>query len=356
MLDCLKTVCGEKSCKNLIILSDGHKSIESFIEKNNFQHFLCFRHFIESFGSNSFLGRIVTHLLYCYTEESFQQELSFAISEIQEYILFNTIEKTHLKRFAMYTGYLIKKDRLEPCNPELLNKLGLWYRKQLPTCTNHVESYHSKINSMVNGCSSLISGIFSINEYIHHKFGRLKKCAFRSISHDLQRIEKLSQKCNECCYECDCIDSMRLSEKYGIKFPCEHTYKEWKNRKMIPTTINVPEFSFKEIFNLHVKEFCIGDRILINRKKKSQPLQIIEVNNYDKYSRCGKNFMKAVYAVANKNNIGIAEAEHFCSMILFQKMNLTIEKLNHPIIYSKFFVRCWNDEESLKCAIKSLLK
>ena len=123
---------------------------------------------------------------------------------------------------------------------------------------------------------------------------------------------------------------------------------------MIPNTVNVPVFSTKETFYHYFNEICIKDQNIINRTKKSKPLQILEVNDFDKYSRCGKNFMKAVYAVASKSKIGIAEAEHFCSMVLILKMFLSIECLNHHVTNSKFFMRCWNDEQSLKNVIQSL--
>jgi hypothetical protein len=47
-------------------------------------HFLCLRHLIESFGSNSFTGQIVRRLAFSSTEDEFKSEVVQCIHEIQE--------------------------------------------------------------------------------------------------------------------------------------------------------------------------------------------------------------------------------------------------------------------------------
>ena len=354
MLEALRMSCGENECKDFVILSDGHKAIESFSQFNNFKQFLCYRHFIETFGSNSFLGRIVAHLLYCYSEDSFQQELSYAISEIQEYLSRDVIDDVHLHRFALYTGYEIRKNSIKPCFPQLLQKLGFWLRKEIPTCTNHVESYHGKINQQLKGNFNFISGIHTLLEYIHHKFQKIDKDSHRVMSLDLKRIERLSESYDSTLNECDCIHSNILESKYGISFPCQHTYQFWKKHNMLPPKILLPNLDLKYDYSLNVEIIIPENQVTPKKIKKEHiGIQVIESDDYDKYSRSGKNFMKAVHSVASKYHIELNESDYFCSTILLKVMSLSLKDLSHPVTNARFYVMCWNDEERLKLVLKT---
>jgi len=320
MFDCLKKSCGEAHCENFVVLSDGHKAIETFCEKNDFQQFLCYRHFIESFGSNSYIGRVVSHLLYCISEESFQQELSYSISEIQEYLSRYPIEEIHLQRFGSYTGYKIGKNSIQPKNPEILKKLAMWMRSGIPTCTNHVESYHSKINQKLKCNTNFVTGILTILEYINNKFEKTKESVNKGIKLELRTIEKMSNTDDDI-HECDCDYSKRLELKYGLKMPCYHVYRHWEKHNMLPLQLSFPKISNKEVFTKNIELISSSDPIVASKKKKMKCFSIIrEINDFDKYSRSGKNFMKAVYDVSLKNRIGFQEAEIFCSSILLNDL------------------------------------
>lgn len=157
--------------------------------------------------------------------------------------------------------------------------------------------------------------------------------------------------------ECDCLHSTILESKYGIRFPCQHTYQFWKNHNMLPPMIVLPKFSLKYEYSLNV-ETIVQECLVTTKKmkKKSMGIQGNELYDYDKYSRSGKNFMKAVHSVANKYHIELNESEHFCSTILLNIMSISLKDLSHPVTNARFYVMCWNDEERLKLILKTLYR
>jgi len=84
---------------------------------------------------------------------------------------------------------MISKKSFLPVNPVLINKLALWERISILTCTNHIESIHSKINKRLAGNNNFVTGIQTIFEYIHQKFLNIGSDSKKEVKKEIQRID-----------------------------------------------------------------------------------------------------------------------------------------------------------------------
>jgi len=137
-------------------ISYNHTCLKKFCDDNDIIQFLCLRHYQESFGSNSLLGEFVNILLFTYSLDEFEIEQNYSIVIILEYLRKRNIDKCHLSRFADYTGVLFKKNdenevEVQRISNPMISKLCLWEKDGVPTCKNHVESLHLKVNKKVYG-------------------------------------------------------------------------------------------------------------------------------------------------------------------------------------------------------------
>ena len=206
--------------ENTIILSDNHSCIKQFCNENNFYQCLCYRHFIECFGSRSFIGTIISNLLFTKSLEDYENELVLSLSSLNYYLTVQTIDQAHLTRFGQYTGFYFPKnntgqyDLVQGENP-LFSKLCLWNRADVPTCTNHIESIHSKINSKIKGKHDFLSGLIHITEYIIKKYQNSRIKNGRNFRNELKRVSKISSNLVKLQTEiCNCPEKIVLSMRY----------------------------------------------------------------------------------------------------------------------------------------------
>ena len=68
------------------VLSDMGPALEKFCKINCFTHFICHRHLIENFGSNSAFGFWVAKLLSCKTKLEYDQKKESIIAELNVFI------------------------------------------------------------------------------------------------------------------------------------------------------------------------------------------------------------------------------------------------------------------------------
>ena len=251
---------------------------------------------------------------------------------------------------------MISKKSFLPENPVLIKKLALWERTSIPTCTNHIESIHSKINKRLAGNNNFVTGIQTIFEYIHQKFLKIGSDSQKAVKKEIQRIEVLSKSKDIIkSSECDCLHFQRLNQKYGMIFPCPHTFLYWKNNNIAFPEIKFPVFSSKNEKSTYIEMIMNDDHIEASFLKEKFTPMISEHHDFDKFNRSGKNFMNAVYSIAHKHQVDLKESELFCSSVLFCSMKMSLKDLSHPVTNAKFYVRCWNDDEGFKLLKDSLM-
>lgn len=195
-----------KIIKNLPILSDEGKALKKFADMSNIIQYFCFRHIINKFGSNTPIAALVRTLLYCYSEEEYNDVINTSKDRITEILKESSVSQ--LKKFAKLFGFgnfpslrelLYKrcteneKAKIEELafNP-LFPAQSLWERSRyrVSTCSNHSESTHSKLNKSVRNLRG--SNYFEIFEIvfacIQKRFEKATKR--RNLSEAIRRVRK----------------------------------------------------------------------------------------------------------------------------------------------------------------------
>lgn len=335
---------------NICALSDNHSCLQKFFVDNNIRNYLCFRHFQENFGTNSILGILVNNLLFSYSLDEFEIELNYIVSIISNYLKRNNIEQSHLRRFADYTGVYFKKINdntveIERVNNNLFPKLSLWSREGVPTCTNHIESLHSKVNSRVHGMHGLLPGMKAIFDSIINRIEILPLKNGRNFHNQLKTIKEKALF-NET-YEtekCQCMEKFVLSCRYGVDFPCHHEYFYRKNNNLIPSPQPLPNIikdGKKGIFIENI-ESIQGP---INNFKNPLPPQEVISSQLTFKQQSAINFFNICKSACLHHNLKMQISIAYCNHLLLNNLKMNVNDLDIAENNTKFFLSMWCDEE-----------
>jgi hypothetical protein len=127
-------------------LSDQGKALKSVFR--DFNHFICLRHLIENFGSNSMIGQIVHRLAFSSTPEDFIYQSDISLRDIETLQSHTTLDSKQLKRLFKRFGTF---DDTNPPNFTLESWFDqlIWKRAEdgVSTCSNHAEGVHRWLNN-----------------------------------------------------------------------------------------------------------------------------------------------------------------------------------------------------------------
>lgn len=233
------------------VLSDMGPALEKFCKLHCFTHFICHRHLIENFGSNSAFGFWVAKLLSCKTKLEYEQKKENILAELNIFIevklTISEIDKNMQSNInnlqIMLTDPDELKDDTNPINikikesPYFVGKWAIWERidQHVGRCTNHSEGAHGNINSNLKkkGKKSVRVGISVIADYIIQYLDNRKENYCESynrrhvdIIHKIVLIlnKKYKESYKECANQtCSCGESEYNKLIFGVTFPCLHT-------------------------------------------------------------------------------------------------------------------------------------
>ena len=237
--------------KNKPILSDEGSGLLYFcnmIKQSNpyFKHFLCFRHIIEKFGSSESLAKLVSYLLYSFSEKEFLEKWDLKRKQITSEV----INSKHQKQFCSIFKCEITHNG-EISDPDVENITQLpWNRSELsvPLTTNHVESIHGKLNKKLQDVRTLEESIVKILEYFDKRYLKVQKR--RNLTDNIKEVKRNFKKTKDKPDHQTCIARCNFYSKlYQItEFPCVHTIENF-NAESIPQLIPYNIYS-EEIYNI----------------------------------------------------------------------------------------------------------
>lgn len=233
------------------ILSDMGTAIEKFCETNGIKnHFYCWRHLIESFGSRTFASLIVRRILKITTFNDFESSLIEAFLDLKNL----KVNESVMSKFSKFVGYnydsinnSISKNEYFPD----IRKWAIWERfaYTVSTCSNHLEATHRVLKKDSKAFRNLYHKLrMIINRLeIHVKdfpkmHGRsllkLMKKMNDTVEKTFENIDEeekqyLLSKYNK--NECICNQSVIYSSRYGTYVPCIHMLKN--NRSVSPSRL-----------------------------------------------------------------------------------------------------------------------
>lgn len=239
LFDCLKAYqIDENLFKGRIVLSDMGTSIEEFCKIFNLGRFICHRHIIEAFGSNSPLGFIVTKLLKTQNELEYQQMCEEIAGEIKMYeklkIKFDRNDDITQKKIQNLKIMISGVDGDSSSNYYVF-KWAQWIRADhhVGRCSNHAEGAHGNINNSIErrGATNFSSGLSATISYILNYLQNRKTNYTSPFSKRHSKLKKKilniltnseESKMKKYFEDCQCQDDFYNRSIYGVEFPCFH--------------------------------------------------------------------------------------------------------------------------------------
>lgn len=232
--------------KTMPYLSDNHSSLKAYGTNNKIKQYLCHRHIIESYGSNSLISICVRLLLDCYSEAEYMEQLPIANGIVQQRFtrLADRAPQTFIDGVTKYAEFSGQKLTLDngsitftrlPNYIKQIEKWGLWFRKGISSCSNHAESFHRVLNASIRtkgGKPQFYSAFTTVLDKINKKQVNWKDYAQKNLSSLFSKITRFSgdQVCVPCRY---CNLGIKIRDRYQVlsPFPCKHLTKE-KQKEM----------------------------------------------------------------------------------------------------------------------------
>ena len=329
------------------ILSDQGSALLSFSSKFNLRHFYCYRHIIQNYGSSE-LSKIVKILLFSHTFEEFKHNLQILETEILT--LFSNVKQSKIDSFISLFSITINEEKnqlIPPNSPDDIPQ-ALWERAKLgiPTCSNHCESLHGKVNKKSKTLKKFTKrltvlldhiedrkDIFITRRNLHEKIAKIKRC-------------KAEQRDN-----CLCTVDLFANSLYGEQIPCMHQIQKFNFTKFpeIPSlstfsiqieTITNPNWEFPKRHSYPVIELTGYECLLVSIYGKPQykELRAIEAV-YDQKSDFGKfkTFIRSAFITYASTYYGYYDysIESISNFLKFAKNLLFKEKNEITVSYSQ---------------------
>lgn len=221
-----------ENLSRLPVLTDLGSALKWLDEETRIKiHLHCHRHIIETFGSGSLAARIVTKVLKCASLEDRDKLIEEELLGLITYWEQNP-DIHNDKKFKQAMTMLVSN------REEDLIRWAIWLRGNVCRTTNHCESFHQKVNSILKGKSNfsfmygfqvLVNAIIKA-AYINRK-KRYGRSAYAKIS---QLRQNPGVQTNG---ECHCAIQQYLTKLFGFEFACPHTCNQEKWNKLL-----LPEF------------------------------------------------------------------------------------------------------------------
>jgi hypothetical protein len=217
----------EEDLKAKPFLTDQHKALKAVCEDGT--HFICLRHLIENFGSNSFIGQIVRRLAFSSTpaEFDYQSEISFRDIEAlkRRHVTFSNVQ---LKRLCKWFGRMSSSGEPQ-FDYTVWEQQSIWIRALfgVSTCSNHIEGFHRALNEAARKPRTLAKKLRKILDCIANRYDSASRYQHKQGTKLLTKL-KQQQKYLEFRSHAECTDIRCGWKAYYTHlmrvnyFPCVH--------------------------------------------------------------------------------------------------------------------------------------
>jgi hypothetical protein len=137
-----------------IFLSDMDTAIKKLIRTLHSTQYICYRHLIESFGSNTLLSIVINCLLFTSSEQELELELPQALSDLNHLLHIDgrndEIQQYQIAKIVEYFPIQFSDDKFErDFTKSLTFDQSLWKRSvnHVSSCSNHIERLHRTLKA-----------------------------------------------------------------------------------------------------------------------------------------------------------------------------------------------------------------
>ena len=237
------------------ILTDEGSALISLAAQLHLTQFFCFAHLIRKFSWGSALSGMVRDLLYSFSPEELNEK--FKKMEMRLCISLSNSDKSTIAMFNKLFNTDFDSNTKTFQTPPSLDTQGLFIRKEhgIPTCTNHSESSHSKVNENKQKYISMDQAVIDVFKYVLQRqeafpTNRNFKTAISNV------LKQPSEDPEYCDHNCQ---NRRLYYKslYGIDdFPCKHHKLEEVIQSISP---NYPQISHDCLHSIQIQDNIYKD-------------------------------------------------------------------------------------------------
>jgi hypothetical protein len=223
-----------KFFENKIFLSDMGKAIKKLVKELHSIQFICYRHLIESFGSNTLLSLVVKRMLFTSSEQNFEMILPQALSDLTYLQHENEITHAQFTKLIEYIPIYFDNGKFDRDFARSLTfEQSLWNRSEfnVSSCSNHIERLHRTLKAKTAKIMTIQMKVAAVVTELWSKFNTpLKNPSIQAMKHYFKmKKHAISLKVpdyDNCPYEY-CNWSFIYSRRFGIEnFPCTHTVQK----------------------------------------------------------------------------------------------------------------------------------
>ena len=264
-------------------LSDQGKSIKKFINENSLErnHFLCFRHIIESIGSHTPGAVLTRRLLYKASIDEYEASLPQVLNDIKHMLEISMItQKQFEKILRVFNLDLIDNEVVQ--SSCISNNNSLWARAPfgISTCTNHIERIHRTLNCVTSKQNEIHIRLEIVFHELLKYFLNFSKNYRTQARKTLKNLLKTAANPNNCIIQnnnCNCGWSEVYSALYGIpNFPCIHRVS------MVDMNMELPEIENINLNDIDFQNSSINESNFIDNWNFENQYHI-NANNDEKY-------------------------------------------------------------------------
>jgi hypothetical protein len=224
---------------NKPFLTDQHLALKTVCERST--HFLCLRHLIENFGSNSFIGQIVRRLSFSSTIAEFIYQAEISKEDLKALDEKHALDETQLRRLFTRFG-TIAPDGTMNFSVESWSDQALWTRARfgVATSSNHIEGFHRALNKITCCLTKRSRRLHKIIECITNRYNSGNLYLHTQGTKLLKKLEQQHQQLElpkrDTCEDSRCGWETYFTALMKTNFPCIHTVGSKKVNWFQPKT------------------------------------------------------------------------------------------------------------------------
>jgi hypothetical protein len=206
-------------------LTNQHKVLRRACAGRN--HFFCYRHLIENFGSKSPIAQIVRRLAFSSTPAEFLSQVSVSVYDLLALQQRGALDEKQVRRLYKRFG-TITPDGQMIFNIETWIHQAIWTRAQfgVSTCTNHIEGWHRALNEKTSHLMRLTRRLRKVIKLMVTRYHLASEYKHTQGTRLLKKLEQQQkswrlQQCEECRDE-KCGWKNYFSALLCTNFPCVH--------------------------------------------------------------------------------------------------------------------------------------
>jgi hypothetical protein len=227
------------------------------------RHYLCYRHLLESLGSNTLVSLLARRLLFTRTQDAFRELFPQSVADFELGCQQNLISDAGRAKFGKLFGVDLTQSDGNECattNSDVFREQALWGERGITfgvaASSNHIEGMHGRLNAKIRNFRNFRARFVEIASAVIKSASNWSKKVERGWQATKTKLERNAKdkgfEFQDCPNSAYCDKGLLLSRRLGRQGPRVHTISKctWENQpppaQFSVTTRAPPDISFTE--------------------------------------------------------------------------------------------------------------